>query len=113
MAIGSKNNLLVGNERDRSSSSDHYSMSSAKANEEMHPYGYTRAMKGLYYRGGEAFRQYEAWEPVTSDELDRFLPDIWFRRNPAHRWEFGEVCRKRSDGHRRKRQERPNRLKRR
>ncbi len=67
-----------------------------------------------YFRGGEAFGQYEAGEPVTSDELDRFLPEIWLRSNPSHRWELGEVrLKERESADRRKRQKRLNRLKRR
>jgi len=67
-----------------------------------------------YYRGGEAFGQYEAGEPVTSDELDRFLPEIWLRSNPSHRWELGEVrLKERESADRRKRRKRLNRLKRR
>jgi hypothetical protein len=86
-AIGRKNYLFVGNERAGQAAPLQYSMvSSTKANG-VDAFGWLRACyEGLpYYRGGAAFRQYEAGEPVTSDELDRFLPDIWLRSNAAHR----------------------------
>jgi hypothetical protein len=78
-------------------------------------FGWLRACyEGLpYYRGGAAFRQYEAGEPVTSDELDRFLPDILLRSNAAHRWGLGEVrLKERESSDRRKRQKRQKRQKR-
>ena len=51
---------------------------------------------------------------VASFELGRFLPDIWLRSNPSHRWERGEVrLKERESFGRRKRQKRLNLLKRR
>ncbi len=83
----------MSNDRAGQGAALHYSVvSSAKANG-VDAFGWIRACyEGLpYYRGGEASGQYEAGEPVTSVELDRFLPDIWLRSNPSHRWELGEV----------------------
>jgi hypothetical protein len=114
-AIGRKNYLFVGNERAGQAAALHYSMvSSAKANG-VDGFGWLRACyEGLpNYRGGEAFRQYEAGEPVTSDELDGYLPDIWLRSHPSHRWELGNVrLKERESADRRKRQKRLSRLKR-
>ncbi len=77
-AIGRESYLFVENERAGQAAALHYSMvSSAKANG-VDEFGWLRACyEGLpYYRGGDAFRQYEAGDPVTSDELDGYLPDI-------------------------------------
>jgi transposase len=114
-AIGRKNYLFVGNERAGRAAVLHYSMvSSAKAHG-VDAFGWLRTCyEGLpYYRGGDAFHQYEAGAPVTSDELDRFLHDIWLRSNRSHRWKLGKVrLKERESADRRKRQKRLNRLKR-
>ena len=65
-------------------------------------------------QAAELHHSIQSWGPVTSDELDKFLPDIWLRSNPSHRWKVGTVRLKdRESADRRKRQKRLNRLKRR
>jgi hypothetical protein len=112
-ATGRKNFLFVGNERAGQAAVLHYSMvRSAKANA-VDAFGWLHACyEGLpYYRGGEALRQYEVGEPVTSDELDGYLPDTWLRSHSSHRWELGNVRQKeRESADRRKCQKRLSRL---
>jgi hypothetical protein len=108
-AIGRKNYLFVGNERGGQAAAIHYSMvSSAKANG-VEPFGWLRACyeRLPYHRGGEASRQSAANEPVTSDELDYLLPDVWLQANPGSRWEIDELRRReRESAERRKRRAR-------
>jgi hypothetical protein len=46
-----------------------------------------------YHREGEAFQQAAAGLPVTSDELDYLLPDIWLQANPQCVWEIDQIRR--------------------
>jgi hypothetical protein len=39
-----------------------------------------------YHRDGEAFRQAQAGERVTSEELDYLLPDRWLAEHPGYEW---------------------------
>ena len=112
-AIGKRNYLFVGNERAGQAASLHYTMVSGAEANGVDAFGWLHACceRFPYYRDGEAFGQYEAGEPVTSDKLDRFLPDIRLRSNPAHRWELGEVCLKEQESA--DRRKRLDRLKRR
>ena len=80
-AIGRKNFLFVGSENGGHSAATMYSLvSSAKANG-VEPFAWLKTIftKLPYHRGGEAFRQAEEGEPVTSTELDYLLPDIWLQ----------------------------------
>jgi hypothetical protein len=46
------------------------------------------------HRQGEAQRQSDAGELVTSTELDGLLPDNWLVANPEHVWTIDEIRRK-------------------
>ena len=93
--MGRKNFLFVGNERGGHNAAVHYSLvSSAKANG-VEPFAWLRELftKLPYHRGGEAFAQAAAKEPVVSDELDALLPDRWLIDNPQHTWTIDAVRR--------------------
>lgn len=94
-ALGRKNFLFVGNERAGHNAAVLYSLvSSAKANG-VEPFAWLREVfsKLPYFRGGQAFQQSNAAQPVTSDELDELLPDRWLENNPAHTWTIDAVRR--------------------
>jgi len=47
----------------------------------------------LYHRNGPVMNQLQSGEPITSDELDYLLPDIWLQSNPKHTWEIDQIRR--------------------
>lgn len=87
-AIGRKNYLFVASHNGGVRAATHYSLvSSAKANG-VEPFAWLQAVfEHLpWHRGGAAFQQAAAGDPVTSDELDYLLPDLWLKSNPNHVW---------------------------
>lgn len=94
-AIGRGNFLFVGNERAGRNAANFYSLvTSAKLNG-VEPFAW---LKDLFthlpaFRDGEAFRQAKNGEPVTSEELDQFLPDRWLEQHPDHRWTIDAIRR--------------------
>ena len=87
-AIGRKNYLFVGGERGGRDAAVFYSLvSSSKANG-VEPFAWLKDIfkKLPYHRGSEAFAQSAAGDPVTSDELDKLLPDRWIKSHPQHAW---------------------------
>jgi transposase len=94
-AIGRKNYLFVGSPRGGRSAAALYSLvSSAKANG-VEPFVWLRDLftQLPHYRDGEAFGQSATGDPVTSEELDFLLPDIWLQSHPEHVWTIDEVRR--------------------
>jgi transposase len=94
-AIGRKNYLFVGNERAGCNAGNFYSLvTSAKLNG-VEPFAWLRDVFETLpnYRGGEAFSQSRAGEPVTSDELDGLLPDRWLLSHPDCKWEIDTIRR--------------------
>ena len=94
-AIGRKNYLFVGGERGGHDAAVMYSLvSSAKVNG-VEPFAWLKDLftRLPYHREGEAFRQSEADEPVTSDELDYLLPDIWLQTHPENVWTIDAIRR--------------------
>lgn len=104
-AIGRKNYLFVGSPRGGRGAAVMYSLvSSAKANG-VEPFAWLRELftRLPHHRGGEAFTQSHAHEPVTSDELDGYLPDLWLAANPTHVWTIDSLRRaERKDQERRR-----------
>lgn len=95
-AIGRKNFLFVGGIGGGHNAAVFYSLvSSAKANG-VEPFAWLRDVftKLPYHRDGEAFAQALTEEPVTSDELDEFLPDRWLVNHPQHAWTIDTIRRK-------------------
>ena len=84
-------------------------VSSAKANG-VEPFAWLKDLftQLPYHRDGEAFAQVAAGEPVTSDELDSYLPDKWLEQNPQHKWTIDELRRK----ERKQKQKRPKPIRR-
>ncbi len=94
-ALGRKNFLFVGGERGGRDAAMMYSLvSSAKANG-VEPFAWLKALftRLPYHREGDAFRQFNENESVTSDELDYLLPDKWLQANPMHVWEIDQIRR--------------------
>lgn len=103
-AIGRKNYLFVGSPRGGHSAATLYSLvSSAKANG-VEPFAWLRDLftRLSGYRDGEAFGQSAGGDPVTSEELDFLLPDLWLKAHPKHVWTIDEV--RRSERKRKRRQ---------
>ena len=95
-AIGRKNYLFVGGLRGGHDAAVFYSLvSSAKANG-VEPFAWLRDVfdKLPYHRGGQAFAQASAGEPITSEELDSLLPDRWLQSHPNHAWTMDAIRRK-------------------
>jgi len=95
-AIGRKNYLFVGGLRGGHDAAVFYSLvSSAKANG-VEPFAWLRDVfdKLPYHRGGQAFAQASAGEPITSEELDGLLPDRWLQSHPNHAWTMDTIRRK-------------------
>lgn len=95
-AIGRKNYLFVGGLRGGHDAAVFYSLvSSAKANG-VEPFAWLRDVfdKLPYHRGGQAFGQASAGEPITSEELDSLLPDRWLQSHPNHAWTMDAIRRK-------------------
>lgn len=94
-AIGRGNFLFVGNERAGRNAANFYSLvTSAKLNG-VEPFAW---FKDLFthlptFRDGEAFRQAKSGEPVTSEELDQLLPDLWLQQHPDHQWTIDSIRR--------------------
>ena len=59
------------------------------------PYAWLREMftRLPHHRNGEPLTQANSNRPVTSDELDYLLPDIWLKSHPNHSWETDEIRR--------------------
>ncbi len=94
-AIGRKNYLFVASSNGGCRAAIHYSLvSSAKANG-VEPYAWLREVFSRlpHHREGEAMTQANSDQPVTSDELDYLLPDIWLKANPNHTWENDKIRR--------------------
>jgi transposase len=94
-AIGRKNFLFVGSERGGRGAATMYSLvSSAKANG-VEPFAWLKEIftRLPYHRGGEAYSQAAAEEPVTSQELDYLLPDKWLAANPSQAWQIDHIRR--------------------
>ena len=94
-AIGRKNYLFVGSPSGGHSAAALYSLvSSAKANG-VEPFAWLQDLftRLPYFRDGEAFEQTSRGQPVTSQELDFLLPDIWLRSHPEHVWTIDEIRR--------------------
>jgi hypothetical protein len=74
----------------------HYSLVSSAKSNGVEPYAWLKDVftQLPYHREGEAFAQAESGEPVTSDELDYLLPDIWLKANPKHKWTIDEIRRR-------------------
>lgn len=113
-AIGRKNYLFVGNEQAGHNAAVFYSLvSSCKANG-VEPFAWLKDIFTMlpYHRGGEAFTQSDADQPVTSVELDYLLPDQWLKSHPECVWTIDEVRRKeRHQQEQRRRFKRPRRPK--
>ena len=95
-AIGRKNYLFVGSEGGGLGAAVMYSLvSSAKANG-VEPFAWLRDVftQLPYHRDSEAFGQSQSGEPVTDDELDNLLPDLWLVSHPEHVWEIDAIRRK-------------------
>ena len=94
-AIGRKNYLFVGNVRAGKHAGYFYSLvNSAKLNG-VEPFAWLRDLmeKLPAYRQSEAFSQASRGEPVTSDELDAFLPDRWLVTHPDCKWDIDAIRR--------------------
>ncbi len=111
-AIGRKNYLFVGNQQAGHNAAVFYSLvSSCKANR-VEPYAWLRDIftQLPYHRAGEAFKQAEASEAVTSQELDYLLPDCWLKDHPTCTWEIDAIRRReRQQKERQRRFKRPPR----
>ena len=114
-AIGRKNYLFVGGIGGGNNAAVFYSLvSSAKANG-VEPFAWLQDLytRLPYYRNDEAFAQALADEPVTSDELDAFLPDRWLIDHPQHAWTIDTIRReerKQKDNNRRRKRGKRKRL---
>lgn len=47
----------------------------------------------LCYRSGAAFSQPASRVPVSSDELDKLLPNRWLEAHPGCKWQIGDIRR--------------------
>lgn len=94
-AIGRKNYLFVGGIGGGRNAAVFYSLvSSAKANG-VEPFAWLKDLftRLPYHRDGESFAQAASGQPVTSDELDRLLPDRWLVDHPEHAWTIDTIRR--------------------
>jgi hypothetical protein len=94
-AIGRKNYLFVGNERAGRNAANFYSLiTSAKANG-VEPFAWLKDVftRLPYHRKGDAFKQAQGGEAVTSEELDSLLPDRWLTEHPGHEWTIDQIRR--------------------
>lgn len=94
-AIGRKNYLFVASITGGQRAAIHYSLVSSAKSNGVEPLAWLTDVFGRlpHHRGGEAFRQSESNEPVTSTELDYLLPDKWLIDNPQHRWTIDAIRR--------------------
>lgn len=94
-AIGRKNYLFVASANGGCRAAIHYSLvSSAKANG-VEPYAWLRDVftRLPHHRDGQAMKQANSDQLVTSNEMDYLLPDIWLSENPSHTWDIDKIRR--------------------
>ena len=94
-AIGRKNYLFVASHNGGRRAALHYSLVSSAKSNGVEPLAWLTDLftRLPHHRGGKAFEQANARLPVTSDELDYLLPDLWLKANPTHKWTIDKIRR--------------------
>ena len=95
-AIGRKNWLFVASANGGRRAAIFYSLVSSAKTNGVEPFAWLRDLftRLPYHRSGAAFAQSSANEPVTSNELDYLLPNLWLQANPKHTWNIDHIRRK-------------------